>query len=73
MGGRQVRQVEKYFLARIEVSDLDPARAPQTHNIRSSRWWTLEELRHTSETVYPLGLAELVADLLKQGSILSRC
>ncbi|MEY9839337.1 NUDIX hydrolase [Streptacidiphilus sp. EB103A] len=68
VGGRQVRQVEKYFLARVEVSDLDPARANQTDNIRSSRWWTLEELRDTGETIYPLGLADLIADLLKHGT-----
>ncbi|MFJ6669397.1 NUDIX hydrolase [Streptomyces sp. NPDC091383] len=68
VGGHQVRQVEKYFLARIEVSDLDPARATQTDNIRSSHWWTLQELRDTSETVYPLGLADLITDLLKHGT-----
>jgi len=66
--GHQVRQVEKYFLTRIEASELDPARATQTDNIRTSRWWTLQELRGTTETVYPLGLADLIADLLKHGA-----
>ncbi|MGI5353600.1 NUDIX hydrolase [Streptomyces sp. CA-250714] len=68
VGGHQVRQVEKYFLAHIEASDLDPARATQTDNIRASRWWTLQELQDTRETVYPVGLADLIADLLKHGT-----
>jgi len=28
------------------------------------RWWTLDELRALTETVYPIGLAELLADVL---------
>ena len=28
------------------------------------RWWTLEELRVTAEQVYPVGLAELLPDVL---------
>jgi|HubBroStandDraft_1064217.scaffolds.fasta_scaffold37882_3 8-oxo-dGTP pyrophosphatase MutT (NUDIX family) len=28
------------------------------------RWWTLEELRASGETFYPIGLAELLADVL---------
>jgi ADP-ribose pyrophosphatase YjhB (NUDIX family) len=67
VGGREVRQVEKYFLARIAASGIDPSRATQTDNIRSSRWWMLSELRATSETVYPLGLADLIADVLSNG------
>ncbi|MEW2615136.1 NUDIX domain-containing protein [Streptomyces sp. NPDC047880] len=67
VAGQLVRQVEKYFLARIEASDVDPARATQTDNIRARRWWTLQELRDTRETVYPRGLADLIADLLSHG------
>ncbi|MEU8627691.1 NUDIX domain-containing protein [Streptomyces sp. NPDC048669] len=68
VGGREVRQVEKYFLARIAASDIDQSRATQTDNIQSSRWWTLSELRATSETVYPSGLADLIADILSNGT-----
>ncbi|MFI0983281.1 NUDIX hydrolase [Streptomyces sp. NPDC021093] len=28
------------------------------------RWWTVEELRETAETVHPFGLAELVGELM---------
>ncbi|MEN1882427.1 hypothetical protein [Streptomyces mirabilis] len=57
VGGREVRQVELYFLARVSAADVDPARAPQPDNIRAYRWWTLAELRNTQQTVHPVGLA----------------
>ncbi|MFG2435787.1 hypothetical protein [Streptomyces sp. NPDC048508] len=60
MGGREVRQVERYSLARVTESDVDPSRATQPDNIREYRWWTPAELRCTRETVYPVGLADLV-------------
>lgn len=68
VGGRQVRQVEKYFLVHVAPADIDPARATQTDNIRASRWWALDELRSTGETVYPLGLVDLIADVLTEGA-----
>ncbi|MFE2693711.1 NUDIX hydrolase [Streptomyces mirabilis] len=61
VGGHEVRQVERYFLAHIAPADVDLAQATQPDNIRAHRWWTLAELRATSETVYPLGLADLIA------------
>ncbi|WP_200931381.1 MULTISPECIES: NUDIX hydrolase [Frankiaceae] len=67
VGGLTVRQVEKYFLSRIAPGDIDPDRATQTDNIRSHRWWTLENLRTTRETVYPHGLSELVTWVLAEG------
>ncbi|MFF7764286.1 NUDIX hydrolase [Streptomyces griseorubiginosus] len=60
VGGQEVRQVEKYFLLRVSADDVDPSRATQTDNIREHRWWTITELRATDETVYPVGLADLV-------------
>jgi 8-oxo-dGTP pyrophosphatase MutT (NUDIX family) len=60
VGGRQVRQVEKYFLARTSAASVDPAGATQPDNIREFRWWTLADLQATTETVYPVGLADLV-------------
>jgi 8-oxo-dGTP pyrophosphatase MutT (NUDIX family) len=68
VAGRHVRQVEKYFLVRASADGLDPSRATQPDTIRSSRWWTLAELRSTTETVYPLGLAELLAGILTHGA-----
>ncbi|NNN37647.1 NUDIX domain-containing protein [Streptomyces sp. S3(2020)] len=64
VGGREVRQVEKYFLVRTSAADIDPARATQPDEIREYRWWTLAELRATQERVYPEGLADLVASVI---------
>ncbi|WP_421103835.1 hypothetical protein [Streptomyces bohaiensis] len=62
-----MRQVEKYFLTRASPDDLDITRATQTDTIQSIRWWSLSELRSTAETVYPLGLVDLLADVLTNG------
>lgn len=68
-GGREVRQVERYFLTRVSAADVDPANATQPDNIREHRWWTLTELRTTPETVYPVGLADLVAAVTEGRSL----
>ncbi|MGW3312985.1 NUDIX hydrolase [Streptomyces sp. NPDC001073] len=68
VGGREVRQVEKYFLTRVSAADVNPARASQPDNIRGHRWWTLAELRATAETVFPLALADLLAGVLAHGA-----
>lgn len=60
VGGREVRQVERYFLARVQYADVDPSRATQPDKVREYRWWTPAELHSTRETVYPVGLADLV-------------
>ncbi|MEU9546278.1 NUDIX hydrolase [Streptomyces mirabilis] len=65
VGGREVRQVEKYFLARIAASAADSNRATQPDNIRETRWWNIRELRTTTETVYPAGLADLIAAVVE--------
>lgn len=68
VAGRKVRQMEKYFLTRISAADVDPARASQPDNIRGHRWWTLTELRATAETIYPLGLTDLLTSVLAHGA-----
>ncbi|MGP4051440.1 NUDIX domain-containing protein [Streptomyces sp. 2A115] len=68
VGGREVRQVEKYFLTHIPAAAIDPARASQPDNIREHRWWTLADLQATTETVYPHGLADLVTGVLEHGA-----
>lgn len=66
--GRRVRQIERYFLVQAGAGDIVPSRATQPDNIRSSRWWTLDELRSTGETVYPRGLAQLITGVLTDGT-----
>jgi ADP-ribose pyrophosphatase YjhB (NUDIX family) len=68
VGGQQVRQVERYFLVRASADGIDPSKASQPDTIRSSRWWTLAELRSSTEAAYPLGLAQLLAGILDHGA-----
>lgn len=68
VGGQDVRQVERYYLARIAADDVDPVRATQPDEIQARRWWTLDELRSTSETVYPIGLSDLITGILVAGA-----
>lgn len=67
VGDIVVRQVERYHLIRLTDTDIDPTRATQPDTIRGHRWWTLAELRSTSETVYPMGLADLIATVAAAG------
>lgn len=67
VGGQPVRQVERYYLARVDADDIDPARATQPDEIRERRWWALTELHTTAERVYPIGLGDLVASVLEHG------
>lgn len=58
-----VDQEEQYYL--VEVTEI----APRVHNsspepITSHRWWRLDELLLTKETIYPEGLAAEVAALI---------
>ncbi|QDN83230.1 NUDIX hydrolase [Streptomyces sp. S1A1-7] len=76
VGGREVRQAELYFLARVSAADVDPARGAQPDNLRAYLWWTLAELRNTQQTVYPIGLADMAATVaagrpLKQPVVLT--
>ncbi|MGW5491490.1 NUDIX domain-containing protein [Streptomyces olivaceoviridis] len=68
VGGRQIREVEKYVLTRISATGVDPDRASQPDNIREHRWWTLAELRTTAETAYSLGIADLLTGVLVHGA-----
>ncbi|GAB3454213.1 hypothetical protein GCM10027436_55640 [Actinophytocola sediminis] len=68
VGDQVVRQVERYFLAYLAPDDINPAHATQPDTIRAVRWWTLSELADTTETIYPLGLADLVTNIQTIGT-----
>jgi 8-oxo-dGTP pyrophosphatase MutT (NUDIX family) len=60
---RMVRQVERFFLARVTRSRRPLGDVGAMHvsdGIRSSRWWTAEELEAASDKIWPDGLADLV-------------
>lgn len=61
--GELKRYVERYFLASAESPRL--LRNRTREKIGEIRWWTLDELRGSSETFLPEGFAELVAPLLR--------
>ncbi|WNV92143.1 NUDIX domain-containing protein [Umezawaea sp. Da 62-37] len=67
IGDQVVRQVERYFLAEFGAENINPAQANQPDTISAVRWWTLSELADTTETVYPLGLVDLVTNIQTMG------
>jgi ADP-ribose pyrophosphatase YjhB (NUDIX family) len=67
VAGRDVRQAERYYLARVRPENVDPQSAASPDNIQEWRWWTLAELAATSQAVYPAELAGMVRDILASG------
>jgi ADP-ribose pyrophosphatase YjhB (NUDIX family) len=64
---RQPRRfAQHYILARTRGGALtrDGWQAMEHQLVDELRWWTLEEIRRSGETIYPAGLADLLADLL---------
>ena len=66
-GGRLVRQRERLYLARTteprrEIRGVEAMHA--SDHIAAWRWWTLDELDNTTETVWPRGLASLIREAL---------
>lgn len=67
VGGKPARQVERYFVTVVAPGTVDPALATQSDTIRAWHWWTITEIRETSQTIYPADLANLVSRFLKDG------
>jgi ADP-ribose pyrophosphatase YjhB (NUDIX family) len=66
-GGRLVRQRERLYLARTteprrELRGVEAMHA--SDHIAAWRWWTLDELDTTTETVWPRGLGRLIREAL---------
>jgi 8-oxo-dGTP pyrophosphatase MutT (NUDIX family) len=61
---------EWFFLAALtDAADVDTAGFTDLENrtVRGHRWWSADDLRATTETIYPLQLAELLPGLLADG------
>lgn len=60
--GRTVHQLERTHIVRIRTDGLSLALTPGAidEGITEVRWWALEELTRTKETVYPTDLAQLI-------------
>ena len=67
--GRQLDQDEWHLLGRVERPVVGPGRAGdnETAAVAAHRWWSLAELRASTETFFPVGLAAVVEDLVRHG------
>ncbi len=65
-GGEMVLFKERYIVARCAGGE--PSREGWDEQERALiddiRWWTLEELKATEEVAHPVGLADLLGDIL---------
>jgi 8-oxo-dGTP pyrophosphatase MutT (NUDIX family) len=57
---------DEFFLHRVAAHEIDTSGMEELEAGQHAghRWWSVDELRATPETVYPLGLAGLLADLV---------
>ncbi|MFJ9776641.1 NUDIX hydrolase [Kitasatospora sp. NPDC101157] len=67
--GKRYEQEQWFHLARTTETGLDHSRMGEDEHAQllAARWWTVEELRGTAETVYPAGLADFLGRLLAEG------
>lgn len=64
--GRQYRQTETFFAVTTArfTPTTDGWEEVEQRSLLESRWWTVEDLRATDETVYPGELAEVLRAVL---------
>lgn len=69
LAGRDFDQENLFFLARTDTTATDDAGQEDVEReiITGVRWWTLDELRTTTDELFPPRLADLLADLLQHG------
>ena len=65
--GRIYRQPERIWLVRIERHEPAPTIDLAAEHVHDVRWWTLDELDATDETLVPKRLPALVRELLAHG------
>jgi len=67
---RVIRQYERLYLARTGQDRREIRGVEAMHSsdgIAAWRWWTLAELDSTGETIWPVGLADLIRSALHDG------
>jgi 8-oxo-dGTP pyrophosphatase MutT (NUDIX family) len=64
--GERIRMYYRYYVGRTSGAEVTLARltAQERRVHRAYKWWPLEEMRATDETLLPLGLPDLLADIL---------
>lgn len=68
----QLHQYEQFFVAHVHefTPNSDGWTELEKRTMLESRWWSLDELEHTTETIYPEVLAELVrTEVSRRGPI----
>lgn len=65
VGDESVLFQETYLIGRTHVTPIswDGIEEGERDQFQESRWWTLAELRATTDIVFPEGLADLIAEL----------
>jgi 8-oxo-dGTP pyrophosphatase MutT (NUDIX family) len=66
--GRDHEHTEWFYLARTPTTEVRPAglRPDERDNFLGYRWFSLEEIRLSSERIEPIQLLEVIADLTRQ-------
>ncbi len=67
--GQLFEQDQSFLLARTLRTDVDSSGAGDEEHalLLEARWWDVADLRRTGETVYPVGLAGFLEQLLADG------
>ena len=60
--GTTYRQAEDYYVVRVDAHDVDVSGFSELEHrfVLGHRWWHLDEIRTTSDTVYPEELLEVL-------------
>ena len=66
-GEHFVRQIERYYVVRVESTDVAPQLDLAAENVHEIRWWTLAELGASDEEFAPRRQPALLRDLLVGG------
>lgn len=67
--GETVRAEERFFVVKITATDITKEgwSAHEKNVMDQYHWWARDELQSTTETVYPLNLLDLLADISSSG------
>lgn len=67
--GERIHQDETFFVGRVDAWEVDTAGFTELEEraVLWHRWWTLDELHATGETLHPSTLAVRLGDLLRDG------
>lgn len=67
--GRRLRSHDSYLMVRVAAAEVDTSGfdAVEARSVLEHRWWSVDELSSTTETVYPTTLAARLTELLRDG------